>query len=57
MQFKLEVEEVDDAVHELSKYRQNVNLPLVIQVCAPSPSFLLLPSGAPPPFNAGFETQ
>jgi hypothetical protein len=32
LQFKLEVEEVDDAVVELSKYRQSVCMPLVIQI-------------------------
>lgn len=31
-QFKLEVEEVDDAAHELAKYRNDVTLPVVIQV-------------------------
>ena len=33
VQFKLEVEEVDDAAHELAKYRSDVTLPVVIQVC------------------------
>lgn len=32
VQFKLEVEEVDDASSELSKYRQDVCTPLIIQV-------------------------
>jgi len=32
MQFKLEVEEVDEASAELAKYRQDVSQPLIVQV-------------------------
>ena len=38
VQFKLEVEEVDDAAPDLAKYRHGVSQPLIIQVrCSLSP--------------------